>query len=62
VRLVVFFTDGDTSIYVNPDQVTTVESYTEGDGRVVTHIKTVNMSATVKEPVDVVVSKLTNHL
>ena len=58
MKLVRFTTNGGTPIYINPDQVSLVQPYTEADGTVVTHIKTINASTTVVEPMESVVAKL----
>ena len=58
MKLVRFTTTGGSSVYINPEQVSLVQPYTEADGSVVTHIKTINAYTTVIEPLDLVVAKL----
>lgn len=58
MRLVRFTTSGGSPIYINPEQVSLVEPYPEADESVVTHIKTINSSTTVTEPLESVVAKL----
>lgn len=41
-----------------PHQVSLIQPYTEADGSIVTHIKTINASTTVTESLDTVVAKL----
>lgn len=58
MKLVRFITTGGATVYVNPNLVSFVQLHTEGDGTVVTQIKTINASLTVKEPIDAVVARL----
>lgn len=58
MKLVRFTTSGGSSVYINPEQVSLIQPYTEADGSVVTHIKTINASTTVIESLDTVVAKL----
>lgn len=61
MKLVRFMTNGSTPIYINPDQVSLVQPYTEADGSVVTHIKTINASTTVIDSLESVVAKLASE-
>jgi hypothetical protein len=58
MKLVQFTTIEGSLIFINPNQVTLVQPYTEADETIVIHIKTINTTTIVKESLSSVVAKL----